>query len=265
MKCANCKLLMNWTVYSRHIDGFTWKCNNKQCTRYQARTTIRKNSFFEKSKLPLKTWIHVLYLWSKNTSEVDLCHQVGISKNTAVDCYSFLREICKIYFDKHPIRLGGPGHIIQIEESCFSPKSKGKHISSKKQIGVFGILDIASKLSYMQIVKDRTAETLLPIIQKIVIPGSIIYADQWRAYKNLQYATAQAASHSLNFVDPETITYPHNIEPYWNKHRSKLKIMKGCHLNLFETYLYQFMWQDRFASDGFVNICTHISRIYNKI
>ena len=62
----------------------------------------------------------------------------------------------------------------------------------------------------MQLVEDRKADTLIPIIEMVVKKVSIIHFDQWAAYRQLQNHPDymyQAVNHSENFVDPETGAY----------------------------------------------------------
>jgi hypothetical protein len=61
---------------------------------------------------------------------------------------------------------------------------------------------------YMESVPDRTARTLLPIIEDYTLPGTTVHSDEWRAYsmvQSLQTITQHnAVNHSVNFVDPQT-------------------------------------------------------------
>lgn len=56
--------------------------------------------------------------------EQETYHIVNISRQTIVDFYNFFREVCMRHFELNPIKLGGPGIRVQIDESCFSHKLK---------------------------------------------------------------------------------------------------------------------------------------------
>ncbi len=78
----------------------------------------------------------------------------------------------------------------------------------------------------MEIVKKRDANTLLPIIQRIVRPGSFIYSDEWRAYRNIQTLLGlqhKTVNYSLHFVDPVTGVHTQAIKAYWSSKKSVIK------------------------------------------
>lgn len=58
---------------------------------------------------------------------------------------------------------------------------------------------------YVQVIPNRTIETLHPIIQDRVRPGSIIHSDEWRAYtsiaERLNFAH-ETLNHKRNFINP---------------------------------------------------------------
>ena len=135
---------------------------------------------------------------------------------------------------------------------------------------MFGLADTSFKpaIIYLEIVKKRDADTLLPILQKAVKPGTIIHSDQWKAYSNiqnklnLQHGTV---NHSVNFVDPETRVHTQTIESYWAKAKYRFKEMKGVSGNLFPGYLDERMWHDRWATTAdaaFNNIISQIAEQY---
>jgi ISXO2-like transposase domain len=99
--------------------------------------------------------------------------------------YAFLRDICRKYLDSNPMVLGGEDIVCQVDESVFSYKPKyHRGRAPEKQKWVFGIVDTSftPALGYMECVERRNAETLLLIIRRVCLPGSIIVSDGWRAY-----------------------------------------------------------------------------------
>ena len=69
-----------------------------------------------------------------------------------------------MYLIDHPIPLGGPGHIMEINESKFI---YCKYYCGFYQEGhwVLGMVECGTNNCVMVIVEDRLAENLLPIIQ----------------------------------------------------------------------------------------------------
>ena len=100
-------------------------------------------------------------------------------------------------------------------------------------------------LGVMELVPKRDANTLLPIIQRHIRPGTIIWSDQWRAYQQVAnmsgVAQYQSVNHSLSFVDPTTGVHTQNIESYWNRVKTKFKRMKGVHEQMLSSYLDEFI------------------------
>ena len=111
---------------------------------------------------------------------------------------------------------------------------------------------------------------MLPIIERIARPGSIIHSDQWRAYPSI-YQRLQldhgTVDHSLNFVDPETVVHTQAVEQYEVKAKQKFKTMKGVSADALPTYLDERMWRDRFGKTteaAFKKLCAHIAEHYKK-
>ena len=167
------------------------------------------------------------------------------------------------------MKLGGPGIIIQIDESLFRhiPKYHRGHRPASEKWD-FGMADTSKKPARIckGLVERRNAETLIPIIERVAAPGSTIWSDQWRAYcrleKNPSYIYA-AVNHSQNFVDPGTGVHTQSSESYWNVAKRCLKAMSGTTEEMLPNYLDQFMWENRYGGeDCFDNILLHIAESY---
>ncbi|KAI4293366.1 hypothetical protein PAPHI01_2640, partial [Pancytospora philotis] len=164
------------------------------------------------------------------------------------------------YMEVEPVRLGGPGIICQVDESLFVHKQK-YHVGrvAETERWVFGIVDTSFSPSkgYMVEVSDRTAETMFPIMQRVIRPGSIIHSDRWKAYARIQEKLGfahQSVNHSLNFVDPKTGAHTQNIESYWNKQKDVIKKMKGIGADELPAFLGEATWRDNFREKAFFHL-----------
>ena len=173
-------------------EGKCWYCPDCKTTK-----SIRHGSFFSRSKLSLQKWMILLLWWSREYPVIDASKEAEVKEDTACDIlYQWLREVCSTKLISMPIVLGGPGKIVQIDESLFHHKPKvgnhyicillvnsslqnhrGRLTSTEKW--VFGIVhtSFSPSLGYMELKPNRQAATLLPIIQAHVARGTTVYSD----------------------------------------------------------------------------------------
>ena len=67
----------------------------------------------------------------------------------------------------------------------------------------------------IQLVDDRSSETLLPLIAEWCLPGTIIVSDGWPAYSGIEEVLGfkhEVVVHENYFVDPETGIHTNNVE-----------------------------------------------------
>ena len=77
------------------------------------------------------------------------------------------------------------GGEIEVDESYFGGKRKGKRgRGAAGKIPVFGLLKRGGKV-YTKIIPDASSATLMPIIERKVVPDSIVYSDSWKGYNVL--------------------------------------------------------------------------------
>src|SRR5690348_804842 len=96
--------------------------------------------------------------------------------------------------------------------------NRGRNLRQRDR-WVLGIYDPVKKIGYMEFVDSRDAQTLLPIVQRVVRPGSTVHTDGWRAYNGLPALGFGhgVVNHSLFFVDPVTGVHTQNVEAYWSR------------------------------------------------
>ena len=250
-------------------DSVSWYC--PQCF---IRKSIRDGSFFSNSRLSLQKLLLIMYLWARQYPVTDAMEEAVVDKRTAIDIYQWLREVCTTKLLSSPIILGGPGVVVQIDESLFRHKPKVNEMKdlvhklklifcqfkhhrgrpTTEKIWVFGLVDTSQipALGYMEIVPQRDAATLLPLINAHVAPGTIIHSDEWAAYNRVQrlsnVSSHDVVNHSVNFVEPSTGVCTQHEESYWNRVKTKLKRMKGCHCHQLPSYQDEFMWRERYGT-----------------
>ena len=140
--------------------------------------------------------------------------------------------------------------IVEIDESYFFHRKYNKSRYRKGQ-WVFGAIERDTGFCFLQVVKDRTQETLEELIQKWILPGSIIMSDGWAYYANIENIDDgiylhEVILHKNNFVDPnDTRIHTQNIENTWMRTKAKLRRQYGTNKEKFSSYLIEHI-EDNF-------------------
>ena len=168
-------------------------------------------------------------------------HELEIeSPNTIVDWRHFCRDICAEYFINHPQVIRGPGHVVEIDESCFEKRKFNRGRILRQQQWVLGGVDIQTRQCSLVCVDRRNVPTLISIIQQYILPGTTIRSDEWAAYSALRNDPNyihRTVNHSVHFLDPTTGRHIQNIENTWMRAKMKQKKQCGVHRSLFDSYL----------------------------
>ena len=199
-KCLKGKVyLRNDKSYSK--DQVVWRCSNDSCNK---KTSIREGSWFSGTHLLLEQAIKLTYYWVYKTPSEFVLRELRIgSEHTIADWYNFAREVCIAIIKTENEQIGGVGKEIEIDESKFGKRKyhRGKRVDG---LWVFGGIERESKKCFFEIVEDRSANTLIPIIKRYVKPGSIILSDCWKAYSLLKEGyTHLTVNHSVTFKNKE--------------------------------------------------------------
>ena len=118
MVCS-CGTQMNLGQKSDLTDGHIFRCSSCKTTK-----SVRYGSFFTKSKLRLSQWIIVIYCWVRQYPVTKACEESRASRKATIDIFQWLREVCSTRLMQQPIKLGGQGKVVQIDESLFKHKPK---------------------------------------------------------------------------------------------------------------------------------------------
>ena len=128
----------------------------------------------------------------------------GVNRKTAAFYFHRLREIIAFELEaENEAMFGGE---IEVDESYFGGKRKGKRgRGAAGKIPLFGLLKRGGKV-YTKIIPDASSATLMPIIERKVVPDSIVYSDGWKGYNVLDVSDFHhfRINHSELFADDQT-------------------------------------------------------------
>ena len=96
------------------------------------------------------------------------------------------------------------------------------------------------------VVEKRDCETLIPLIQRYIKPGSIIYSDSWRPYWSIEGLpenyTHLMVNHSVEYVNSENGCCTNAIEGTWNGVKRNIPVRNYNSKDL-DSHLLYFIWQ----------------------
>jgi len=266
MSCPNCGAPMRIIKYSTSVnDGMRWKCPNDGVRR-----SIRHGSFFSKSNLPLKTLVQFIILYSSAHPLNYIIEQLEISTHPAVDWAHFLREIAGQWIFENQQPIGGPGTVVEIDESLFMQRKyhRGEH---NPHDWYLGLIERGNKqnLILLPVFNDRSRAHLEPLIQQWVLPGTRIITDGWAAYRQLgnlpEGYTHDVVNHSIEFVNPiDRSINTQAIEGLWAHAKKPFKAMNGTSKSLFDSHLEWFQFKRVHPTLFFANLMFWIRFYYSN-
>ena len=158
---------------------------------------------------------------------------VAVNRNTAALFYHKLRQkIATKLEDESPV-----SGEIEVDESYFGGHRKGKRgRGAAGKIPVFGLLKRGGKV-YTKIIPDAKASTLIPLIERKVVPDSIVYSDCYAAYDQLDVIKFHhfRINHSVRFANEKN--HINGIENFWNQAKRHMRRFNGIPKKHFYLFL----------------------------
>jgi transposase-like protein len=133
----------------------------------------------------------------------------------------------------------------------FNPGKRKYHRGRRVRTRwVFGGIERSTRKCFLEVVPNRNAQTLLPIIRKWISNGTHIISDGWQSYTDIPLIDNGVYTHSViihqqNFVnDADDSIHTQNIESLWKRVKSLLKGHGRMSEELLESYLAEAMWRE---------------------
>jgi len=254
----NCRRYMCLIRDRSSADHFRFRC--PKCKSLQS---VRKGSFFEQTRLTIPQALYITCCWACKVPVKSASFMSNVCDRSVSLWYAFLREKCSESLMTTPnYSFGGPGVVVQIDESLVAKRKYNVGHLVQPQ-WVFGLYDTSTKLGHIQLVDDRSAGTLIPIIQRCVRPGTTIFSDQWSAYRGLQSLgyVHHTVNHSQNFIDPNTGTCTNAIEAYWSRVKRNIKLHWLSRRDQLPLRIDEFLWRDRLPTRKYCEAFNEMLRL----
>lgn len=217
--CETCQTYMNLHTCStsKYLDGYCWTCPALPHNR-----SVRANSILYNKNITYSNFLHLLWMFCNLVSVCDTARLLSMTVNTVRRFYKSLRQcMSEDLIDSSSgvrRRIGGTGHIVEIDESKFGKRkyNRGRRVVGKWVLG--GYCRTTGECFLVECSNNRrNHHTLLRLIKENVKPGTIILTDKWKGYNALSHHgfTHLVVNHRRGFVDPITGVHTNACEGMW--------------------------------------------------
>jgi len=180
--------------------GHRWMCN--LCKK---KASPLQNTIFAGTRLDFSTALKLLALWFWRIPVTQAAEHAEVTRTSAIKFYRLCRKIASIVQGHDMTRIGGRGDIVEVDESHLFKKKYGRGRNLKASIWVFGAISRATRRAYITRIENKRRDTLFPIMQEAIAPGSFIMSDEHKSYKTcarLGFKGHASVNHSKTYVRP---------------------------------------------------------------
>jgi transposase-like protein len=218
---------------------FLWKCFG--CKKQY---TVRINSVYEDSRIPMRHWVFAF--WSacthkKGVSALQIKRQTGLNYRSALFMMNRIRHAMTPPPDPKP-PLGGT---VEVDEVYIGPPNK-KDVRWDNKTPVIAVVqrgtgEVRTKVA------NVTSKNLCDFVQRHTAPGSRVITDAHKFYrkavpKDRGHDTIK--HHIKQYVDPEDPTiHTNTVEGFFSLLRRRLD---GTHHGVSEEHLFRYCHEAEF-------------------
>lgn len=196
-----------------------WKC--RKCRK---QFSVKVNSIFEDSPIPLSKWLPALWLivnCKNGISSYEIARDLGITQKSA---WFVLHRLRLALRGKNFSKMGDSGPV-EMDETYVGGKPRNMHRGKRLKLktaesgdhktAVFGMLDRETRQVRAKVVPNVKRETLQTEILANVQHKATIYTDAYASYDNLkrQEFIHEAVNHMEEYVRGQVHTQ--GIENFW--------------------------------------------------
>jgi len=241
--CDTCQIEMS---LHKNRDNYVYRCSSCRKVR-----SVRKGMSCERSRLSLGTIVSIILSWFDEHTLAQAAERARVTITTASAWYRVWRTMCVGYLESFQQPIGRPGIVVEVDETLIS-RRKYNCGRLRQEIWAVGGIERAVGAReanqplrlFIELVENRTAETLGDLLRRRVLCGTEIHTDKWGGYVNLNRLGYRhlTVNHSTNFIDPDTRAHTQTIECIW-KHLKAFLPDGGVRATYLNFYLADFVYR----------------------
>ena len=250
--------------YKRSNEGlkvpFSLRCSRKRCRK---KWSVTKNTWFFGSHLNVRQNFMLIYYWIRGDNIAITAEKLKLSKTTVLGYYQFCREVCYVIVSHRTKPIGGPGHVVSINEFHID-----RHVGSqRKRVSFLEGVDRNTNECFLLEIQRNNAATLIPLIKTFVLQGSKILTDSWESYSKLKSEDFQKefSEHFIEFVENENQEGKRNkVKCMWRTVKRFVvegQETKTCDLSMFQ-YLYFHPMELLSTGEKFDRFLDDVAKVY---
>lgn len=245
-RCPGCTNYCNLNKYKKNTDCYGWRCQVRSCSKFKEYFSIRSGSFFEGFNSSLKNILLVLIKYASRQPIYSINSSSALGKRT-------ISKIIKKIINMIPApdfsnaKLGGPGSIVQVDETMLNYKCKShRGRSPANRSDALSIVECRDSIikCFATIIPDKKASTIIPILVDQIAHGSTIYTDEHRSYSQLSGLgyNHRSVCHKYEFINSTTGVNTQAIESFHNELKLAVKRRKGVITSARPVFLNEFVF-----------------------
>jgi transposase-like protein len=214
-----------------------------------------KGTIFEKSTTSLKLWFYAMYLMASTRcgiSAKQLEREIGVTYRTAHRMMKKIRT--ELMTDEGDDPLGGD---VEIDETSIGGKPRVPLTRSEAAAfreakpTVLGMVERGGRIRF-RVIPSRRGPALSKEVRANVDPSSIIFTDDWQAYKPLrrEYLDHKIINHSAG-VYVRGDVYTNTIEGAFGNMKTGMRgAYKHVSPRCLQSYLDEYSWRHNAQRSG---------------